>query len=134
MDFSNRFSDIAKKYNCNYQYQVFDNCYGGHWLVYTYSIYNDSGCFTVHYLPQRLEVSFYYAAKFSNKLEMLCEKAVNVYEIEKNIWAKHEKMWIFKKPFFYWSFDKIMKALLEVIETSILKNNEFAGIIITNLD
>ena len=42
------------------QYKDFKNCFGGNWWVYTHSLYNDSGCFTIHCLPQRGEVDCYF--------------------------------------------------------------------------
>ena len=40
MDFKKDFTILAKKYNLNYQYQDFKNCFGGNWWVYTHSLYN----------------------------------------------------------------------------------------------
>ena len=128
MDLKKEFTDLAKKYNLNYKYQEFKNCFGGNWLVCTHSLYNDSGCFTIHCLPQRGEVDFYFADKFSTDRKELCSKAVNVYEVEKSIWKKKTKIWFFKNPFYYCSQDKIIKTLIEVINTSIEENNEFFGI------
>ena len=91
-------------------------------------MYNDSGCFTIHCLPQRGEVDFYFADKFSTDRKELCSKALNVYEVEKEIWEKKTKIWFFKNPFYYWNQDKIIKTLIEVINVSIKKNNEFFGI------
>ena len=128
MDFKKEFTDLANKYNLNYQYQDFKNCFGGNWWVYTHSLYNDSGCFTIHCLPQRGEVDFYFADKFSTDRKELCSKAINVYEVEKENWEKKAKIWFFKNPFYYWNQDKIIKTLIEVINVSIEKNNEFFGI------
>ena len=128
MNFKTKFSDIAQKYNLNYQYQEFENSLNGSWLVYTHSLYNDSGCFTIHCLPQRNEVDCYLSSKFSNDRKALCEVLINVFDIEKDIWHKHEKIWIFKNPFFYWSSNNIIKTILEVIEVSINRNNELFGI------
>ena len=134
MDFKKEFTDLANKYNLNYQYQDFKNCFGGNWWVYTHSLYNDSGCFTIHCLPQRGEVDFYFADKFSTDRKELCSKAINVYEVEKEIWEKKAKIWFFKNPFYYCNQDKIIKTLIEVINVSIEKNNEFFGIDIMNVD
>ena len=128
MDFRNRFSDLAKKYNLNYQYQEFENCYNGNWFVYTHSLYNNSGCFTIHCVAQRAEVECYYTERFSNDRKELCGKQINVIEVEKEIWKKREKIWFFKNPFYYWNPDRVINTLIEVIEISIKRNNEFFGI------
>ena len=47
MDFKKEFTYLAQKYNLKYKYQDFENCFGGNWWVYTHSLYNDSGCFTI---------------------------------------------------------------------------------------
>ena len=128
MDFKNEFSQLAEKYNLNYQYQDFKNCFGGNWWVYTHSLYNDSGCFTVHCLPQRSEVDFYFTEKFSNDRKQLCGKPIIVFEVEKEIWDKNSKIWFFKNPFYHWNSEKIIKTLIEVIKVLIEKNNEFFGV------
>lgn len=128
MDFKKEFTDLAKKYHLNYQYQDFKNCFGGNWWVYTHSLYNDSGCFTIHCLPQRGEVDFYFADKFSADRKELCGNPINVYEIEKEIWNKNAKIWFFKNPFYYWNQEKIIKTLIEIINVLIEKDNEFFGV------
>lgn len=130
MNFKRAFNDLANKYNLNYQYQSFENCFGGHWWVFTHSLYNESGCFTIHCLPQRGEVECYYAEKFSNNREELCGKPVNIFETEKTIWNKNKKFFIFRNPFYYWNPDRIIETLIAVIETSIEKNKEFFGVAI----
>ena len=132
MDFQKEFTILAEKYNLNYQYQDFKNCFGGNWWVYTHSLYNDSGCFTIHCLPQRGEVDCYFTEKFSTDRKELCGQIINVFEIEKDIWNKNERIWIFKKPFYYWNPERIIKTLIQVIEISIEKNNEFFGVKIDN--
>ncbi len=128
MDIKKEFTNLAKKYNLSYQYQEFENCFGGNWWVYTHSLYNESGCFTIHCLPQRGEVDFYYSEKFSHDRKELCGKPINVYEVEKEIWIKKEKIVFFKNPFYYWNHKRVIKTLIQVINVSIEKNNEFFGI------
>lgn len=125
MDIKEEFISLANKYNLSYRYQDFKNCFGGNWWVYTHSLYNDSGCFTIYCLPQRGEVEFYFSEKFSTDRKELCEKPINAYQVEKEIWSKNEKIWFFKNPFFYWNSERIVKTLIEVINISIEKNNEF---------
>ena len=83
MDFKKEFTNLAKKYNLNYQYQDFKNCFEGNWWVYTHSLYNDSGCFTIHVLPQRGEVDCYFTEKFSTDRKELCGNPIHVFEVEK---------------------------------------------------
>lgn len=128
MDFKKEFSDLSKKYNLAYKYQEFENCFGGGWFVFTHSLYNDSGCFTICCLAQRGEVDCYFAGKFSNDRKELCEKLINVFEVEREIWCKNEKVLFFKNPFYYFNPDNMIKTLIEVIYASIEKKHEFFGI------
>ncbi len=128
MEFQEKILNLAQKYNLNHYYQVFEHCFGGNWTAFTYSLYNDSGCFTIEHLPQRGEVSCYFAPHFSYNREELCRKEINIFELEHDIWTRRERFWIFKNPFFYWNTKKVLETILEVVESSIKKNNEFVGI------
>lgn len=119
---------LAQKHGLKYQYQEFEDCYGGNWFVITHSLYNESGCFTVHYLPQRAEVGFYFADRLSRNLRALCTQEVNVFKVEKEIWDSSERIGPFKIPFYYWNPDRVVKTLIKVITVQIEKNNEFFGI------
>ena len=132
MDFKEEFEKLAKKYNLTYQYQEFENCFGGNWWVCTHSLYNDSGCFTIHCLPQREEVDCYFTNTFSTDIRKLYGKPINIYKAEKEIWDKNEKILFFKNPFFYWWSKNIIKTLIEVIYSLIEKNHEFFGVKIKN--
>ena len=128
MDFKKELEDLAQKHNLSYGYQEFENCFGATWWVCTHSLYNESGCFTIHCIPQRGETECFFTNSFSNRREELCEKSVNIFEVEKDIWRKNERFGIFKKPFYYWSSENIIKTLIEVIIVSIEKNGEFFGV------
>ena len=128
MSVKEELSSLAQKYGLKYQCQDFENCYGGDWWVCTHSLYNESGCFTIHCLPQRAEVEFYFAERFSRNRSQLCDQEINVYEFEKEIWEKDRKIGSFKIPFYYWNRDRIIKALIKVITALIEKNNEFFGV------
>ena len=130
MDFKKEFSDLSSENNLIYEYQEFKNCFGGNWWVCTHSLYNDSGCFTIHCLPHRGEVDFYFADKFSTDRNELCQREINVFEVEKDIWERDAKVWVIRNPFYFWSSKRIMKTLIEVIKISIEKNGEFFGVII----
>lgn len=63
--FEEKLKDFAEKYNLKYEKQEFDNVWNDNWYIETYSIYNVTGCFTIHYLSQRCEYDFYFSDKFS---------------------------------------------------------------------
>ena len=100
MDIAKTLEFLVQDYKLNYRYQVFHNCYGGGWTVYTHSYYNDSGCFTVHSMPQRGELDFYFAKKFSCERKAIYEKIIDIAFIEPDIWNARGKIWIFNNPFF----------------------------------
>ena len=119
---------LVKEYNLSYKYQEFTNCYGGNWIVQTYSFYNDSGCFTICFIPQKNELDFYYASQFSNERKDLCEKMIDICEIEPDIWDKHTKVGFFHRPFFWCNNKKILSALAEALRVHLSKDNNFFGI------
>ena len=127
MNIEELFDFLMKDYNLSYRYQEFINCYGGSWTVQTHSFYNDSGCFTIHIEIQR-GMDFWYASRFSTEREELCEKAIDVSSIEPQIWDKHEKILCFKRPFFWWSDTKVLRALAEALKEHLANNDEFFGI------
>lgn len=128
------FDFLVKDYGLDYKYQEFHNCYNGNWNVYTYSYYNKSGCFTIHSLPQRGELDFYYAERFSTNLNELYEKMINISSIEKNIWEKYTKIGIFNNPFFWWSNRKVLETLAEVLKVHISKYGEFFDIKVKSIE
>ncbi len=127
MNIEELFDFLKKDYNLSYRYQEFINCYGGGWTVQTHSFYNDSGCFTIYIEIQR-GMFFWYASRFSTEREELCEKAIDVSSIEPQIWDKHERICIFKDPFFWWKDNKVLRTLAEALKVHLAKDNEFFGI------
>lgn len=118
---------FAEKHNLNFAKQEFLNClYGG--TVCTYSIYNSSGCFTIHQLIQRNEIDFFMSKEFYNDRKKLTEKEVNIFEYHKEIWKKESKFLFFTNPFFYESFEKIVSTLVDIMEIMIDEKNEIFGI------
>lgn len=128
MDIENMFEFLVKDYGFNYRKQEFHNCFNGNWSVYTYSFFNDDGCFTIHSLPQRGELDFYYAKRFSNIREDLYEKPIDIVSIEKDIWRKYGKIGFFDNPFFWWNDNKILTTLAKVLKVHINNYGEFFGI------
>ncbi len=133
MDIKELFGFLVKQYGLTYVYQDFKNCFDGNWQVYTHSFYNESGCFTIHNLPQRGELDFYYAKKFSNNRKDLCEKMIDIRSAEEEIWKKHSNVLGIRNPFFWWSEKKVLSTLVEVIKSQIKKKGEFFGIEIKNI-
>lgn len=127
MNIEKLFDFLVKDYNLSYRYQEFTNCYGGNWIVQTHSFYNDSGCFTIYIEIQR-GMEFWYASRFSTKREDLCEREIYVSSIEPQIWNKHQRIWIFKNPFFWCSDNKVLSTLAEALKAHLAKDNEFFGI------
>ena len=122
------FEFLIKDYGFSHEYQQFENCYNGNWVVQTHSFYNDNGCFTIHYLCQKNELNFYYASQFSSNLEELCERMVDVRSIEPTVWDRYSKIWIFNRPFFWWNNNKVLIVFAQALNTHLHKNNEFFGI------
>ncbi|MBE6601039.1 MAG: hypothetical protein E7637_00830 [Ruminococcaceae bacterium] len=127
MNIEELFDFLRKDFNLSYRYQEFANCYGGNWIVQTHSFYNDSGCFTIYIEIQR-GIDFWYSSRFSTVREELCEKEIDVSSIEPQIWDKNARFWIFKNPFFWWSDNRVLHTLAEVLKVHLVSNNEFFGI------
>lgn len=128
MDIASIFYFLVKDFGMNYQHQEFRGCYGGHWNIYTYSYYNESGCFTIHTLPQRGELDFYYSHIFATERELLCERIIDIRLIESEIWDKYTKIGRVNNPFFWWSKRRVLTVLAEVIKVHVSKYGEFLGI------
>ena len=132
MNVEKLFSFLVEDYGLNYRQQDYSNCYGGNWLVRTYSFYNDSGCFTIHTVPQRGELDFYYSHIFSTKREELCERLIDICSIEPQIWERHMNFGVIKNPFFWWSSNRVLNALAEVLRIHISAHKEFFGVRVKN--
>ena len=91
MNVSRIFEFLVKEYKLEYVKKHFDNCYEGNWAVITYSYFNESGCFTIYTLPERGELDFFYAHKFSDNLNELCQSRVNIQSVGTQIWQKAKK-------------------------------------------
>ena len=128
MEFEAKLKDFAKKYDLNYAFQEFENCWELGYFVNTYSLYNKTGCFTIQYIIQKNELDFYFSKKFSTFRKFLCVKNINVFKVGQDIWEKRQKIWIFKNPFYYWSVNNTINVLIEVMEDSIKNNGEFFGV------
>ena len=130
------FSFLEKNYKMKHVYQCFENCYGGHWFVYSHSYYNDSGSFTIQVVPQRGEYDFYYMREFSQTKEPLCSigledsavQSVDIRSIGQEIWEKAEK------KYWFWTYTRVLKTLVLAIKYQVENDGSFFGIKISKQD
>ena len=128
MDVEQTFSFLVEEYQMSCKNNEYRNCYGGNWIVQTYSFYNDTGCMTIYFLPQRNELDFYRSAKYSNKLNDLCETIIDIHMIEPSIWEKDAKIFGIKNPFFEWSSKKVLCTFAKALKAHLDKKKDFFGI------
>ena len=128
MNVEELFSFLVKDYGFVYREQDFQNCFGGKWFVKTYSFFNHNGCFTIHTLPQRGELDFYYSSHFCNTREGLCEKTLNVCSIEPKVWEQKTKLFGVNNPFFWWSDNRVLSTLATALKLHLSKHDAFFGI------
>ncbi len=116
---------IAGKYNLNYLKQQFDNCFGGYWYVETFSLYNENGCFTIHYLGQRQELDFYVTPSISTKREELANNRIDVTKYKADVWEKElPNINIFSLSY----ASNFLILLTKVIEMQLEESGSFFGI------
>ena len=127
IDIYNTYKFLVDDYSFEYAQQQFDL---GGWICSAHSFFNESGCFTIHYMESRAELDFYYSKQFSTNRRALYEKPIPIYSIEKGIWDKYGKLWFIPNVFFWCSHKRILKASAEVVKTQIQKNNSFFDIMI----
>lgn len=123
------FCFLENEYHLDYKFQRFENCFGGHWTVDTYSYFNKTGCFTIQALWQRGEIDFYYSSKISNVRKDLQQKLLDITSIGKETWKKASK-----KLFFWYRPHLYLKTLSLVIKNEIEQRGEFFGIKVKNND
>jgi hypothetical protein len=128
MEIAELFDFLTKEHSFSYSHQEFDNCYGGHWIVHTYSFYNSNGCFTIYCMPERNELDFYVSDKFSTSREELLDKIVDISTIEPEIWKKRTKFLGISRPFFWINTNKVLRVFAEALKTHLDKNKDFFGI------
>ncbi len=123
MNIEKQFEFLVKDYGLKYSYQEFNDCYGGYWWAYTHSYYNESGCFTIHVLPQRGEIDFFFAERFSTVREELCKNEINEQSIGQSIWNTAKKKFLFgyRKSLY-------LETLAKAIKFQIKKYGSFFGI------
>lgn len=131
MNYENDLQNFANKYSLIYKKQEFLNCFNGNWIVQTYSLYNDFGCFTIHHLLQRNEIDFYISKAFSNDRKKLMERQINVYNYQWTYWNKRAKFLFFTNPFFFENIEKVIESLITVMELEIKDNGTIFGLMVS---
>ena len=71
---------LVTDYNFDYKTQSFSEYHGFSGPIYAYSFYNEYGCFTIHYIVQKDELSFFVSDKFYSNQYQLLEKKISLIE------------------------------------------------------
>ena len=119
---------LVDEYHMSYAKQTFEGRPFGNYNTTTYSFYNETGCFTIRYMFPRVEWDCYRSLRFDNDCDVLFEQLVPIDSIEPEIWKKHMKVGIFKRPFFWWSTARVFAAFAEALKVHLEKGNDFFGI------
>lgn len=123
MDIEKQFEFLVSDYGLKYSFQKFENSPYGNWYVNMYSFYNDSGCFSIHYIPQRGELDFYYAKEFNTNREKMCEIKLDEQSIGQKIWLKAKKKFLFG-----YRHNLYLKTLADAIKAEVQATGQFFGI------
>lgn len=113
--------NFLKRYGFEFKEQSFKNVYNSYFTVYTYSFYNEDGCFTIYNLPQRGEWDYFYSKNFSTVMDDLLAFRIDIYSQKAEIWEKARKVWLY-------TMKKELSLLVDVIKYQIQEKNEFYGI------
>ena len=113
------FKFLIDKYDFKYGFNNFSSFYGFLGPFFSYSFYNEYGCFTILHAVQRNEIEYYVSKGFSNKQEILFEVQISdrVFKILKQL-RKNPLNW-FKK-------DNVLIA--NYIANEISEKGEFFGV------
>ena len=85
---------LVTDYDFNYKIQSFSEYHGFCGPIYTYSFYNAKGCFTIHYVTQKDELSFFTSEKMSLDQYQLLKNEIHLIEY---ISPCYRKMTLFKR-------------------------------------
>ena len=104
---------LKDNYGFNFKFQTFSEYMNFSGPIYTYSFYNDYGCFTLHNVAQKNEWGWFVSRKFSlDQYELLSKEIIQTDFLQKN----------------YWFLSSILKDLALTIKSQIKKNSNFFGI------
>ena len=102
---------LLTEYNVQFKAQKF-NFFGNFWS-YTYSFYNENGCFTIRHIPQKDDTGWYVSDAFS--------------EVEDELLQKHLIQGLYiQGP--YWLWGTGIKRLAASIRSQIAASGDFFGI------
>ena len=133
MKYEKRLEDFATKYNLSYKKQIFYNYLNLGYVLKMYSLFNQSGCFTISQLLPRDDINFFFSQKFSKNPEELQEKITNIFEIHKEVWKTKSKFLIFPIPLFYSRIGKVVNTLVDIMEIDAFDKKEVFGLKIYDL-
>ena len=124
----NNFAFLVDEYDMKNAYQTLE--LDGGWVYSQHCFYNETGCFTVSTLPNRGELDFYHASKFSHNPKELQEQWVDVFSIKSAVWSKYKKIGFFPIPFPLIRKKRLLEATVEVIKDQIERENTFLDIVV----
>lgn len=107
---------LITEYNMRFKAQKFDEYIGLHLISYTYSFFNENGCFTIHHLPGRGENAWYVSKTFSEDQDELLER-----EVIQILYLQGQ----------CWLFRTFIQRTAAAIRYQISNSNEFFGIQVT---
>lgn len=139
---------LCLKYNMSYSLGEYENYLKRNAWLFTYSYYNDFGCFTITNIPVVGDVSYYRLDSIYQISDILLDTdaldenpeadkiysdnikkhTLSIFDFEPEIWEKHKKTAFLGIPFFWGTDKQVLRALAEVIETQIQKQGSFFGI------
>lgn len=135
------FGFLVEDYGLEYQLQKYRNCYGGGWYVEIHCFYNKNGCFSIYELGQRDEWDYFFAPRYSEKMEELKAVRLDICAVEKELWKEplkiieeyNQKAINYKTlgqllNYAYSSQRLILETLAKVIKVQIEKAGLFYGL------
>lgn len=123
---------LCKDYNFKYNSTMFNNYLQTGGSVYVYSYYNSFGCFSISNFAVKGEIGYHVFNSLDDMIKWFPYSHnyidVNIFNYERDIWKKNEKILWFYTPFAWKSSKKLLSVLSEVIRSQINKEGEFFGI------
>lgn len=116
---------LVEEHNFQYKSNAFRELKGFQGPFYTYSFYNEHGCFTVLYTFQRNEIEYYVSKTYSKDKEVLLSKNISqqVFDELKQKRKKHSNL-----------LKSNNTLIAEIVKEQIKANGEFWGIKVDSTD
>ncbi len=124
MNVEKDFKILIEKYGFKYGFNNFPSFHGFSGPFFTYSIYNEYGCFTILLSVQRNEEEYYVSKKFANNKDVLLFEQ----QISQQVFKLLKRLR--KNPLNWFRRDNALLA--GYITNEIKKNGEFFGIKVKN--